>query len=149
MACWYTDPSHQSFSLISVSPPPQTPADASGPIFLQFAALEEEHGLARAAMQVYDQAVRTVPVAERLPIYDVYLKRASDFFGIGKVRAPGRLCQCHEFCSLGQQCRAGQLHLIELAWGGHQQLLCCTCPWQNSIFGGPSFCCRCCGTTRR
>lgn len=31
------------------------------------------------------QAVRTVPVNERLPIYDVYLKRASDFFGIGKV----------------------------------------------------------------
>lgn len=30
--------------------------------------------------------MRTVPVGERLPIYDVYLKRASDFFGIGKVR---------------------------------------------------------------
>ncbi len=63
----------------------QTPAEASGPVFLQYAALEEEHGLARAAMGVYDQAVRTVPTGERLPIYDVYLKRASDFFGIGKV----------------------------------------------------------------
>lgn len=55
------------------------------PVYLQYAALEEDHGLARAAMEVYDQAVRSVPTTQRLPIYDIYLSRASDFFGIAKV----------------------------------------------------------------
>jgi len=31
--------------------------------------------------------VRTVPEAERLPIYEQYIKRASTFFGIAKVRS--------------------------------------------------------------
>lgn len=41
--------------------------------------------MARSAMEVYDQAVRTVPEDERLSIYDQYLSRASTFFGIAKV----------------------------------------------------------------
>lgn len=57
-------------------------------MFLQYAALEEAHGLARAAMEVYDQAVRTVPPGQRLPIYNTYLARASDFFGIAKAAPP-------------------------------------------------------------
>ena len=36
-------------------------------------------------MAVYEQAVRTVPVAERLPLYEQYIKRASEIFGVGKV----------------------------------------------------------------
>lgn len=36
-------------------------------------------------MEVYDRAVRTVPQELRLQIYDLYLARASDFFGIAKV----------------------------------------------------------------
>lgn len=64
----------------------EIPAAASSPVLLQYAALEEEHGLARAAMEVYHRAVRTVPQEQRLPIYDIYLSRASDFFGIAKVR---------------------------------------------------------------
>jgi len=64
----------------------ETPASAAAPVYLQYAALEESHGLARAAMEVYDQAVRSVPANQRLPIYDRYLSRASDFFGIAKVR---------------------------------------------------------------
>jgi pre-mRNA-splicing factor SYF1 len=62
------------------------PPEESKPLFLQFAQLEEKHGLARSAMEVYDRAVRTVPEAERLPVYDLYLARASESFGIGKVR---------------------------------------------------------------
>ena len=63
----------------------QTPPAAAAAVYLQYAALEEEHGLARAAMEVYDQAVRTMPPDQRLPIYDTYLSRASDFFGIAKA----------------------------------------------------------------
>ena len=63
----------------------QAPPDHSRPLFLQYAALEEQHGLSRSAMAVYEQAVRTVPLPERLPLYDQYLKRASEIFGVGKV----------------------------------------------------------------
>ena len=68
--------------------PLQAPPEESAPLFLQYAALEEEHGLARSAMEVYDRAVRTVPETERLPIYDQYIKKASNFFGIAKVQQP-------------------------------------------------------------
>ena len=52
---------------------------------LQYALLEEQHGLAKHAMEVYAKAVRMVPKAERMAVYDLYLAKASEFFGIGKV----------------------------------------------------------------
>uniref|UniRef100_A0A061S5R0 Pre-mRNA-splicing factor SYF1 n=1 Tax=Tetraselmis sp. GSL018 TaxID=582737 RepID=A0A061S5R0_9CHLO len=64
----------------------QAPPKESKPLFLQYAQLEEKHGLARHAMEIYERASKRVPESERLGIYDIYLKRASDFFGIGKVR---------------------------------------------------------------
>ena len=36
-------------------------------------------------MDVYDQAVKTVPVTERLTVYELYLARAHEYFGLGKV----------------------------------------------------------------
>ena len=63
----------------------QAPPKDSKDLFLQYAALEEQYGLARTAMEVYDRAVQTVPQDQRLPIYDLYLARASQFFGIAKV----------------------------------------------------------------
>ena len=71
----------------------QAPPEHSKALFLQYAALEEQYGLSRSAMAVYEQAVRTVPVPERLPLYDQYLKRASDIFGVGKV------CCLHACCA--------------------------------------------------
>ena len=68
-------------------PARQAPPAEAKPLFLQYAALEEQHGLARAAMEVYDRAVRTVPEAERASVYDLYLARAHEFFGLGKVGA--------------------------------------------------------------
>lgn len=63
----------------------QAPPDESKPLFLQYASLEEQHGLARSAMEVYDKAVKTVPVKERLSVYELYLARAHEYFGLGKV----------------------------------------------------------------
>ena len=63
----------------------QAPADEAKPLFLQYAGLEEEHGLARSAMEVYDRAVKTVPLKERLTVYELYLARAHEYFGLGKV----------------------------------------------------------------
>ena len=42
-------------------------------------------------MEVYDRAVRTLPEPERLAVYELYLGKASDFFGVGKARHSGRL----------------------------------------------------------
>ena len=64
----------------------QAPPESSRELFLQYASLEEKYGLSRSAMAVYEQAVRTVPLQERFPLYELYLARASDFFGVGKVR---------------------------------------------------------------
>jgi hypothetical protein len=44
-----------------------------------------QHGLAKHAMEVYAKAARTVPKAERMSIYELYLAKASEFFGIGKA----------------------------------------------------------------
>ena len=63
----------------------QAPPDEAKLLFLQYAALEEEHGLARSAMEVYDRAVKTVPLKERLTVYELYLARAHEYFGLGKV----------------------------------------------------------------
>jgi len=62
------------------------PPEESKPLFSQYALLEEKYGLARHAMAIYERAAKRVPEADRLPIYDTYINRASDFFGIGKVR---------------------------------------------------------------
>ena len=79
----------------------QAPPEEARPLFLQFAALEENHGLARTAMEVYDRAVRTLPEPERLAVYELYLAKASEFFGIGKARTSGHICKRtyakHEF----------------------------------------------------
>jgi len=64
----------------------QTPPDEAKPIFLQYALLEEQYGLAKHAMEVYHRAARAVPKPERMSIYDLYIAKASEFFGIGKVR---------------------------------------------------------------
>ena len=63
----------------------QAPPEESKPLYVQYAALEEQYGLARSAMEVYDKAVKTVPVAERLTVYELYLARAHEYFGLGKV----------------------------------------------------------------
>ncbi|KAI8474630.1 MAG: transcription-coupled DNA repair protein, partial [Monoraphidium minutum] len=62
------------------------PPDKARPLYLEYARLEEEHGLARRAMEVYARALVHVPKDERLGVLDVYIARASDFFGVAKVR---------------------------------------------------------------
>ena len=64
------------------------PPKESKPFYLAYAKLEEEYGLGKRAMEVYNRAVSSggVPVSERLSVYDVYVPRAMEFFGVGKVR---------------------------------------------------------------
>ena len=86
----------------------QAPPKESKVLFLQYAALEENYGLARSAMEVYDKAIQTVPQNERLSVYDLYLARASDFFGIAKVDSlcflPPSLLSFDTLCQLLKAC---------------------------------------------
>ncbi|GIL47375.1 hypothetical protein Vafri_4209 [Volvox africanus] len=62
------------------------PAQDCKALFLEYAKLEETHGLARHAMDIYARALQAVPKDQRKNIIDIYVSRASDFFGIAKVR---------------------------------------------------------------
>jgi pre-mRNA-splicing factor SYF1 len=62
------------------------PPDFARPLYIKYAAYEEEFGLARNAMNIYEQAVKGVRKSDRLLIYELYVTKASEFFGIAKVR---------------------------------------------------------------
>ena len=64
----------------------QAPAEAVKPLYMQYAKLEEDFGLAKRAMKVYDQAAKAVPNNEKLSMYEIYIARASEIFGIPKTR---------------------------------------------------------------
>lgn len=62
------------------------PADEAKQFYLMYADLEEQHGLARRAMAVYDKAVRKLPKKDKMAVLDLYISKASSMFGIGRVR---------------------------------------------------------------
>ncbi|KAK6917477.1 hypothetical protein RJ641_018228 [Dillenia turbinata] len=64
----------------------QAPAEAVKPLYLQYAKLEEDYGLAKRAMNVYDQATKSVPDNEKLSMYEIYISRAAEIFGVPKTR---------------------------------------------------------------
>ncbi|GFP93108.1 pre-mRNA-splicing factor syf1 [Phtheirospermum japonicum] len=63
-----------------------TPAESVKPLYLQYAKLEEDFGLAKRAMRVYDQATKGVPPNEKLGMYEIYIARAAEIFGVPKTR---------------------------------------------------------------
>ena len=48
--------------------------------------MEEDYGFARHAMQVYSRATKAVPPEEKLIIYNIYLTKAQQIYGINKTR---------------------------------------------------------------
>ncbi|KAL1833306.1 hypothetical protein DCAR_0103392 [Daucus carota subsp. sativus] len=62
------------------------PAESVKPLYLQYAKLEEDHGLAKRAMSVYDQATKAVPASEKLSMYQIYIARVAEIFGVPKTR---------------------------------------------------------------
>ncbi|KAK8921171.1 hypothetical protein KSP39_PZI019937 [Platanthera zijinensis] len=64
----------------------KAPAQDVKPLYLQYAKLEEDYGLAKRAMKVYDQAVKAVANDEKLNMYEIYIARAAEIFGIPKTR---------------------------------------------------------------
>ncbi|KAI4296979.1 hypothetical protein L6164_036892 [Bauhinia variegata] len=62
------------------------PADQVKALYLQYAKLEEHYGLAKRAMSIYDHATKAVPNNEKLGVYEIYIARAADIFGVPKTR---------------------------------------------------------------
>uniref|UniRef100_A0A8D0G452 Pre-mRNA-splicing factor SYF1 n=1 Tax=Sphenodon punctatus TaxID=8508 RepID=A0A8D0G452_SPHPU len=55
-------------------------------IYLLYAKLEEEFGLARHAMAVYERATRAVQPSEQYDMYNIYIKRAAEIYGVTHTR---------------------------------------------------------------
>ena len=64
----------------------QAPAEDVKSLYLQYAKLEEDYGLAGRAMNVYERAVKTVPNNEKMGVYEIYIARAAEFLGVPKTR---------------------------------------------------------------
>ncbi|KAJ1474868.1 hypothetical protein T484DRAFT_1830702, partial [Baffinella frigidus] len=62
------------------------PMAESKPVFILYATLEEEHGLVKNAMAVFDRACKNVLPAERFDLYMTYIAKATEFFGVTKTR---------------------------------------------------------------
>ncbi|XP_011502536.1 PREDICTED: pre-mRNA-splicing factor SYF1 [Ceratosolen solmsi marchali] len=54
--------------------------------YLLYAKLEEEHGLARHAMSVYERATNAVLPEEQFEMFNIYIKKAADIYGVPKTR---------------------------------------------------------------
>jgi pre-mRNA-splicing factor SYF1 len=61
-------------------------AEQARVFYLLFARLEEDYGLARHAMHIYDRACKALPMEERFEVYMIYISRAQDFFGVMNTR---------------------------------------------------------------
>ncbi|KAF6214821.1 hypothetical protein GE061_009564, partial [Apolygus lucorum] len=55
-------------------------------LYLLFAKLEEDHGLARHAMAVYERATSAVLPEEMFEVFNIYIKKAAEIYGIPKTR---------------------------------------------------------------
>lgn len=55
-------------------------------IYLLYAKLEEEFGLARHAMGVYERATRAVLPAQQHDMFNIYIKRAAELYGVTHTR---------------------------------------------------------------
>ncbi|KAI0736927.1 protein prenylyltransferase [Fomitopsis betulina] len=62
------------------------PPKSCKPIFLMYAAYEEEHGLAKRAMSVYDRATRVVQGEDKFELFTIYIAKATANFGLPATR---------------------------------------------------------------
>lgn len=81
-----------SFYLLSSQCLEKCPPNYARNLFLLYAKMEEEHGLARHAMQVYSRATKAVPPEEKLSIYNIYLQHAQQIYGVTKTREIYQVC---------------------------------------------------------
>ena len=56
-------------------------------LYLMYGALEEERGLARHAMRIYERATRAVSDEDRLEMFNFYITKSASNFGLTSTRA--------------------------------------------------------------
>lgn len=62
------------------------PPQFAKPIFLMYGNLEEERGLARSAMRVYERATRAVADEDKLAMFEFYITKSASNFGLTSTR---------------------------------------------------------------
>ncbi|KAI8608801.1 hypothetical protein BC830DRAFT_915174 [Chytriomyces sp. MP71] len=62
------------------------PAKFAKTLYLMYAKLEEDHGLTRHAMKIYDRATRAVSDADRFGVFELYIAKSVSFFGRTSAR---------------------------------------------------------------
>ncbi|XP_037051652.1 pre-mRNA-splicing factor syf1 homolog [Bradysia coprophila] len=62
------------------------PPDLAKCFYLLYAKLEEEHGLARHAMAVYERATTAVKPEEMFDMFNIYIKKAAEIYGLPRTR---------------------------------------------------------------
>ena len=55
-------------------------------LYLAYAKLEEDFGLAKHAMRIYDRGVRAVSDDERFSTFEIYIAKATQYFGLVSTR---------------------------------------------------------------
>lgn len=61
-------------------------SDPSAALYLLYAKLEEEHGLARHAMAIYDRGCKAVLPEEQFQMFNVYILKAAEIYGLTHTR---------------------------------------------------------------
>ncbi|KAI9064287.1 protein prenylyltransferase [Trametes sanguinea] len=56
------------------------------PIFLMYATFEEEHGLAKRAMSIYDRATNAVQDEDKFELFTIYIAKAASNYGLPATR---------------------------------------------------------------
>eukprot|EP01135_Chromosphaera_perkinsii_P000985 Nk52_evm11s155 gene=Nk52_evmTU11s155 len=56
------------------------------PLYLLYAKFEEEHGLSRHAMAVYERATAAVQKSDKFEMFTIYIKRVAETFGLPRTR---------------------------------------------------------------
>jgi len=64
----------------------QSPGEHAKLFYLMYANFEEKYGLSRRAMYVYDRAAKNVAPQDRYIMFNIYIARAREFFGVTKTR---------------------------------------------------------------
>ncbi|GAB7362281.1 hypothetical protein MBLNU230_g2299t2 [Neophaeotheca triangularis] len=62
------------------------PPKFARPIFQMYGALEEDRGLARHAMRIYERATRAVADADKAAMYEFYITKSTSNFGVPSTR---------------------------------------------------------------
>ncbi|EUB63401.1 Pre-mRNA-splicing factor SYF1 [Echinococcus granulosus] len=63
------------------------PSEFAKQLYLLYAKLEEDHGLARRAIKIYERATEAVEPEERFTMFNIYIQRIADLHGVTHTRA--------------------------------------------------------------